>query len=67
MPRSMQRLTTSARFLWKVTESRSAPSQLPPWNALSTTLSTRFQCPPRQTAETINLVLPQRRYSMSGL
>ncbi len=29
--------------------------------------STRFQCPPRHAAETIRLVLPQRRYSMSGL
>ena len=32
-----------------------------------TTLSIRFQWPPRQTAEIIRPVLPQRRYSMSGL
>ncbi len=36
-------------------------------DALDTTLSIRFQCPPRQTAEIIRFVLPQRRYSMSGL
>jgi len=32
-----------------------------------TTVSMRFQWPPRQTAETIRPVRPQGRYSMLGL
>ena len=35
--------------------------------ALPTMVSTRFQCPPRATAETMSPVFPSRRYSMSGL
>lgn len=67
MPRSMQRVTTSWRLRLNSAWFRSARSQLPPWKIPGTIWSTRFQWPPKQTAETIQPVLPHRRYSMSGL
>ena len=36
-------------------------------NSPGTTVLARFQCPPRQTAETIQPVLPARRYSICSL
>ena len=57
MPRSMQRVTTSARFFWNSGLPRSTPSQPSPFGQPPTTMSTRFQCPPRHTAETIRFGL----------
>ena len=67
MPDSMHRVTTSRRFFMKSGLAMEAPSQLSPLAAAGTAFSMRFQCPPMHTADTHRLVLPRRRYSISGL
>ena len=53
----MQRVTTSERFFSNSGRSSFALSQLSPWKTSGTTVLTRFQCPPRHTAETIQIGL----------